>query len=69
MFFLLRTGDLLVAGPSWQPAMGERLITLNRMLSGTLVLICIVVALLCVYDLRRFWRRFSGHDQTAAMAS
>jgi len=55
--FLLRTGDLLVAGPRWNPSQSKSLATLNQMLSGTVLLVCIVSGLFCVHELRRFARR------------
>jgi hypothetical protein len=43
--FLLRTGDMLVAGPKWDPTQAKSLATLNQMLAGILALACIVVGL------------------------
>ena len=52
--FLLRTGDLLVAGPNWNPTQAKSLATLNQMVAGVLVLACIFSGLVCVHELRRF---------------
>ena len=70
---LLRAGDLLVAGPKWDPTQAKPLATLNQMVGGVLVLACIVSGLVCVHELRRFIRkngRRMGNDrQTAGSAS
>ena len=52
--FLLRGGDLLVAGPNWDPTQAKSLATLNQMVAGVLVLACIFAGLVCVHELRRF---------------
>src|SRR5262249_22140823 len=39
---LLRTGDLLIASPKWNPAQAKSLTTLNQMIASVLVLGCIV---------------------------
>ena len=52
--FLLRAGDLLVAGPKWDPTQAKSLATLNQMAGGVLVLACIFAGLLCVHELRPF---------------
>jgi len=71
--FLLRGGDLLVAGPRWDPTQAKPLATLNQMAGGVLVLACIVAGLLCVHELRGFIRKNGrplGRDrQTADSAS
>jgi hypothetical protein len=67
--FLLRGGDLLVAGPNWDPTQGKSLATLNQMVAGSLVLACIFSGLLCVHELRRFVRRLGRDRQTADSAS
>jgi hypothetical protein len=71
--FLLRTGDLLVAGPNWDPTQAKPLATLNQMVGGVLVLACIFWGLLCVLELRRYirksGRRLGGDHQTADSAS
>jgi hypothetical protein len=54
---LLRGGDLLVAGPRWDPTQAKSLATLNQMGAGVLVLACILAGLLCVHELRRFIRK------------
>ncbi len=67
---VLRTGDLLVAGPKWYPAQAKSLATLNQMVGGVLVLACIFGGLQCVHELRRFLRakgwRLGRDRQTAA---
>jgi hypothetical protein len=55
--FLLRGGDLLVAGPNWNPTQAKSLATLNQMVAGVLVLASILSGLLCLSELRRFVRR------------
>jgi Ca2+/Na+ antiporter len=71
--FLLRAGDLLVAGPNWDPAQAKPLATLNQMVGGVLVLACIFAGLACVHELRRYirktGRRLNGDHQTADSAS
>ncbi len=71
--FLLHGGDLLVAGPKWDPTQAKSLATLNQMVGGVLVLACIFWGLLCVLELRRFirktGRRLDGERQTANSAS
>jgi len=54
---LLRGGDLLVAGPRWDPTQAKPLATLNQMVGGVSVLACIVAGLLCLHELRRFIRK------------
>jgi hypothetical protein len=63
--FLLRGGDLLVAGPNWNPTQAKSLATLNQMVAGILVLASILSVLVCVHELRRFARRLGRHRQTA----
>jgi hypothetical protein len=58
--FLLRGGDLLVAGPNWDPTQARSLATLNQMAAGVLVLACIFAGLLCLHELRRSARQRSG---------
>jgi hypothetical protein len=53
--FLLRGGDLLVAGPRWNPSQARSLPTLNQMCAGVLVLACIFAGLLCLHEVRRFF--------------
>ena len=67
--FLLRGGDLLVAGPNWDPTQAKPLATLNQMVGGVLVLACIVAGLLCVHELRGFIRKSGrrlGRDRQTA---
>ena len=54
--FLLREGNLLVAGTKWDPPQAKPLATLNQMVAGTLVLACIFAGLQCVNEVRRFIR-------------
>jgi len=54
--YLLRGGDLLVAGPNWVPRQAKSLATLNQMVAGVMVA-CIFLGLLCVHELLRFGRR------------
>jgi hypothetical protein len=67
--FLLRGGDLLVAGPNWNPTQAKSLATLNQMVAGILVLASILSVLVCVHELRRFARRLGRNRQTADSAS
>ncbi len=71
--FMLRAGDLLVAGPKWDPRQAKALATLNQMVGGVLVLACIFAGLACVHELRSFirktGRRVGGGRQTADTAS
>jgi hypothetical protein len=59
--FLLRTGDLLVAGPNWDPTQGKSLATLNQMFAGVLVLACIIFGLGCLRELFRVVRHLGSH--------
>jgi len=71
--FLLSQGDLLVAGPKWDPSQAKPLATLNQMVGGVLVLACILAGLACVHELRRLirmtGRRGGRGHQTADSAS
>jgi hypothetical protein len=68
--FVLRAGDLLVAGPRWDPTQAKPLAILNQMVGGVLVLACIFAGLLGVRELRRFLRRTGRpHSQMANSAS
>jgi hypothetical protein len=65
--FLLRGGDLLVAGPNWDPTKAKSLATLNQMISGVLVLASAFSGLLCLHELRRSVRclgraEIAGHS-------
>jgi hypothetical protein len=67
--FLLHGGDLLVAGPKWDPTQAKPLATLNQMVGGVLVLACVFWGLLCVLELRRFLRKSGrrlGRDHQTA---
>jgi hypothetical protein len=66
--FLLRTGDLLVAGPKWNPTQARSLATLNQMLAGILVLAGIIVGLAFLREFIRIVRRWS-HPRTTNLAS
>jgi hypothetical protein len=63
--FLLATGDLLVAGPKWDPTHAKSLATLNQMIAGVLVLACIPAGLSCLRMVIRIIRRSSSHPRTA----
>ena len=67
--FLLRTGDLLVAGPKWDPTQAKSLATLNQMLAGTLALACIIVGLAFLRKFIHIMRRSGNHTHTADMTS
>jgi multisubunit Na+/H+ antiporter MnhC subunit len=67
--FLLGHGDLLVAGPKWDPTQAKSLATLNQMIAGVLVLACIVVGLPVLLKFVRIIRRRSSHGGTAHVAS
>jgi hypothetical protein len=67
--FLLRAGDLLVAGPNWDPTQAKSLATLNQMLSGVLVLASVFAGLLCLHELRRSLRRLGSDRRTADSAT
>jgi len=67
--YLLRGGDVLVAGPNWDTTQAKPLATLNQMVAGVMVLACIFSGLLCVHELRRFIRRAGGDHQTADSTS
>jgi hypothetical protein len=67
--FLLLTGDLLVAGPKWDPTQAKSLATLNQMIAGVLVLACIVAGLAFLRKFIRIIRRWSGPTRTAHLAS
>ena len=67
--FLLYTGDLLVAGPKWDPTQAKSLATLNQMIAGVLTLACILAGLALLRKFIRTVRRWSSHPPTADMAS
>lgn len=66
---LVRTGDLLVAGPKWIPAQAQSLATLNQMFAGVLVLACIVAGLGFLRSFIRVIRRSSHGPRTADSTS
>lgn len=67
--FLLRTGDLLVAGPRWIPTQAKSLATLNQMLAGALVLGCLVAGLAFLRECIRIIRRWNSHSRMADSTS
>lgn len=67
--FLLWTGDLLVAGPKWDPTQAKSLATLNQMIGGVLVLACILAGLALLREFSRIIRRWSSHPRAANLAS
>jgi hypothetical protein len=67
--FLLTTGDLLIAGPKWDPTRARSLATLNQMIAGVLVLACILAGLAFLQTFSRIIRRSNGHSPTADVAS
>ena len=67
--FLLQTGDLLVAGPNWDPTQAKSLATLNQMIAGVLMLACILSGLAFLRKFIRIIRRGSSHPRTADLAS
>src|SRR5262249_41679695 len=66
---LLWSGDLLVAGPKWNPTQAKSLATLNQMIAGVLALVCILAGLAFLQKLIRIVRRWSSHPPTAHLAS
>ena len=67
--FLLRTGDLLVAGPKWDPAQAKSLATLNQMLAGILALACIIAGLAFLRKFIHIVRRSTSHTHTIDLVS
>jgi hypothetical protein len=67
--FLLREGNLLIAGPKWDPTQAKPLATLNQMVAGVLVLACIFAGLGCVHELRRFLRKSGRPNAPIAVRS
>jgi hypothetical protein len=67
--FLLWTGDLLIAGPEWNPSQARPLATLNQMLSGVLTLVSILAGLALLREVVRIVRRWSSHSGTAHLTS
>jgi len=67
--FLLRTGDLLVPGPKWDPTQAKSLATLNQMLAGVLALACIVVGLAFLRKFIHIVRRSTSHTHTMDLVS
>ena len=66
--FLLLTGDLLVAGPKWDPTQAKSLATLNQMIAGVLALACILAGLAFLREFIRIVGRWSS-PRTANLAS
>ena len=66
--FLLGTGDLLIAGPKWDPTQAKPLSTMNQMLGGVLTLASILGGLVLLREVVRIVRRWS-HSGTAHEAS
>ena len=58
--FLLWTGDLLIAGPKWNPTEAKSLATLNQMLAGVMALVCILAGLALLQKFIRIVRRGSS---------
>jgi hypothetical protein len=54
--FLLWTGNVLVAGPKWDPTQAKSLATLNQMIAGVLALACIAAGLPLLQKFIRFVR-------------
>jgi hypothetical protein len=54
--FLLWTGNVLVAGPKWDPTQAKSLATLNQMIAGVLALACIGAGLPLLQKFIRFVR-------------
>ena len=67
--FLLRTGDLLIAGPKWNPTQAKSLATLNQMLAGVMALACILAALAFLQKFIRIMRRGSSQPPAADLGS
>jgi hypothetical protein len=63
--FGLHSGDLLVAGPNWDPSQAKSLATMNQMVAGVMVLGCVYSVLACAHELRQSMRRLSRDRQTA----
>jgi hypothetical protein len=63
--FLLQTGELLVAGPNWNPGEADSLATLNQMIAGVLVLACLLAGLALLPKFIRIVRRWTGDPRTA----
>jgi hypothetical protein len=68
-FLVLRTGDLVVAGPNWDLSQAKSLATLNQMVAGMLVLACLFAGPVFVHELRRLLRRGGRNQQTAGSTS
>jgi len=67
--FLLGTGDLLIAGPKWDPSQAKPLATLNQMLAGVLTLASILAGLPLLWEVVRMIRRWTSHSGTPHVAS
>jgi hypothetical protein len=67
--FLLTTGDVLIAGPKWNPTEAKSLATLNQMIAGVLALACILAGVAVLRAFIRLLRRSSSDSRTAHLAS
>ena len=68
--FLFRAGDLLVPGVTWDPSRDARSIaTLNRLISGSSVLACVLLSLSSMHELSRSMRCLRRNHQTADSAT
>jgi hypothetical protein len=57
LILLLQAGDLLVPGTHWDPSRyGDALTIVNRVIAGSLVLACVLSALMCLHELRLYMR-------------
>ena len=68
-YLLLRAGDVLVAGPNWDPTEAKPLATMTQMTAGVLVLVCVFGGLGVLQDLRFLLRRGARDRQTADSTS
>lgn len=54
---LVQAGGLLVPGTHWDPTrFGDALAIVNRVIAGSLVLACVLSALMCLHELRIYMR-------------
>jgi hypothetical protein len=66
--FLLRSGNLLVAGPMWDSTQARPLATLNQMIAGCLATACLFAGLGAVRTFVHTFRRAGSHPRTADSA-